>query len=481
MQTEWRGDQASYAQPKPRKRRSKTRPNRRGLVCSPWFIGNHQIKPAPPTLTMYLIRWSLTTVLLTLSLHASSGLPAGWSEISPRDEIRPAFTYDEKASTFSIVHDDRQGLDGWFQKTFPVTGGDFVKFSALRKTQDVENPRHSGLSRVVWKDAKGKAVASDTLGASAEPEHPMDGTTDGQGRTMISGIYRVPAKATQATIELHLQHAPKGRVEWSEVVFEKTSAPVARKVRLATVQYIPTGKSPRQNCEEYAPMIAEAAKQKADLIVLGETVPYVHTKLSPAECAESIPGPTTEYFSDLAAKLSIHIALSLYEREGHLVYNTAVLLSPEGKLLGKYRKVCLPHGEVEKGVAPGADYPVFDTKFGKVGLMVCYDGFYPEVARSLTANGAEVIAWPVWGCDPLLARARACENRVFIVSSTFSDPKSNWMISAVIDRTGKVLAQAQQNGAIVISEVDLAEANVGPYNLGDFHAIVQRHRPEAQK
>jgi predicted amidohydrolase len=228
-------------------------------------------------------------------------------------------------------------------------------------------------------------------------------------------------------------------------------------------------------------MIAEAAKQKADLIVLGETVPYVHTKLSPAESAEPIPGPTTEYFSDLAAKLSIHIALSLYEREGHLVYNTAVLLSPEGKLIGKYRKVCLPHGEVEKGVAPGADYPVFDTKFGKVGLMICYDGFYPEVARALTANGAEVIAWPVWGCDPLLARARACENRVFIVSSTFTDPKSNWMISAVIDRTGKVLAQAQQNGAIVISEVNLAEANVGPYNLGDFHAIVQRHRPGAPK
>ena len=245
-----------------------------------------------------------------------------------------------------------------------------MKFSATRKTTGVENPRHSGLARIVWADAKGKIVPAAVAGASAEPEHPLDGPIDAQGRATLAGVYQVPPKATQAIIELHLQHAPKGRIEWSQVVFAKSAAPSARNVRLATVQYVPTGKSPRRNCEEYAPMIAEAAKQKADLIVLGETVPYVRTKLSPAQCAEPIPGPTTEYFGGIAKLNGIHIALSLYEREGHLVFNTAVLLSPEGKLLGKYRKVCLPHGEVEKGVAPGADYPVFQTKFGKVGLMI---------------------------------------------------------------------------------------------------------------
>ena len=61
---------------------------------------------------------------------------------------------------------------------------------------------------------------------------------------------------------------------------------------------------------------------------------------------------------------------------------------------------------------------MFDTKFGKVGLMICYDGFFPEVARELSNRGAEVIAWPVWGCNPLLAQARACENHVYLVSST---------------------------------------------------------------
>ena len=404
---------------------------------------------------------------------------AEWTEKSPREELRPAFSRD--GETLIITHDGREGLDGWFQRSFVVKGGDFMKFSALRRTTGVENPRHSGLARIVWADAAGKIVPAAVPGATAEPEHPLDGVTDARGRTTLSGVYQVPPKATQAIVELHLQHAPKGRIEWSDVLFAPAEAPAARKVRLATVQYYPTGKSPRQNCEEYAPMIAEAARQKADLIVLGETIPYVRTKLKPAECAEPIPGPTTEYFGDVAKQNGIHIALSLYERDGHLVYNTAVLLSPEGKLLGKYRKVCLPHGEVEKGVAPGTEYPVFDTKFGKVGLMICYDGFYPEVARALTANGAEVIAWPVWGCDPLLARARACENRVFVISSTFTDPKADWMVSAVIDPAGKIVAQAKESGSVAIHEADLSKPLVGPYNLGDFREMVQRHRPGASK
>jgi len=417
--------------------------------------------------------------LLSWTLGGLAAAPSGWSEQSPRDELRPGFS--REGQVLVITHDDREGLDGWYQQTFTVQGGDFVKFSATRKTTGVENPRHSGLARIVWTDDKGRIVPAAVAGASAEPEHPLDGPVDAQGRTTLTGTYQVPPKATQAIVELHLQHAPRGKVEWSDIVFDQTVAPASRKARLATVQYIPSGKSPRRNCEEYAPMIAEAAKQQADLVVLGETVPYVNVRQSPAENAETIPGPTTEYFGGLAKQHALHIAVSLYERDGHLVYNTAVLLSPAGKLLGKYRKVCLPHGEVEKGVAPGTDYPVFQTKFGKVGLMICYDGFYPEVARALTANGAEVIAWPVWGCDPLLARARACENRVYVVSSTFTDPKMDWMISAVIDPTGKVVAQAKERGSVVVHEADLAKPLVGPYNLGDFREMVQRHRPTPAK
>ncbi len=417
--------------------------------------------------------------------------PAGWTENSPRDEIRPEFSVNAKggpkhAGSLVIRHDSREGLDGWFQRSFPVTGGEFYRFAAVRKLSDVASPRRSALVRILWQNDQGGMVTADVpqqqideLGhvPTAEPEHPTDGATDASGWTTVSGVYRAPGKATRAVVELHLQWAPHGTAEWSEVEFAKTEQPAPRKVRLATVHFKPSGKSPRENCEEYAPLIAEAARQHADLVVLGETVPYVNVKRLPHETAEAIPGPTTEYFGKLAAEHKLHIVLSLYEREKHLVYNTAVLLGPDGKLIGKYRKTCLPHGEVEKGVAPGSDYPVFDTQFGKVGLMVCYDGFFPEVARELANRGAEVIAWPVWGCNPKLATARAAENHVYLVSSTYMQPNDGWMISAIFNRMGQPIATASETGKVAVAEVDLRTPYIGPRNLGDFHSMIARHRP----
>jgi predicted amidohydrolase len=202
-------------------------------------------------------------------------------------------------------------------------------------------------------------------------------------------------------------------------------APAPRKVRLATAHLQPReGKNPSDKPPQFAALIAEAAKQKADLIVLPETLTYYGTGKRMDECAEPVPGPSTEYFGQLAKKHDLHIVAGLIEREGKTLYNTAALIGPDGRMIGKYRKVTLPRGEIEAGITPGHEYPVFETRFGKVGMMICYDGFFPEVARALSIQGAEVIAWPVWGCNPMLAKARACENHVYVISSTYTDTPS---------------------------------------------------------
>ena len=125
---------------------------------------------------------------------------------------------------------------------------------------------------------------------------------------------------------------------------------------------------------------------------------------------------------------------------------------------------------------PGSEYPVFRTRFGNVGMMVCYDGFFPEVARALANNGAQVIAWPVWGCNPLLAQARACENHVYVVSSTYTKVTDDWIRSAIYGFDGTALAAAEDFGTVVVAEVDLAKPHHW-HSLGDFKAQLPAHRP----
>lgn len=423
---------------------------------------------------------------VVLGLHAEAGEPGGWSKHFPREEIAPRFsTATDPAVGELLVIDaaDSPGSQGWWSRTDRVTGGTYVRFQAFYRGLEGVEARRSVLVKLHWRDDAGRKVRQDAdvvtselknYTPNAEAEHPPTlGTVNGW--TEISAIYRVPSQATQAMIELHSQWVPKSHVEWSRVSLTPAEAPAPRKVRLATVHHIPSGKSARANCEQFEPLLAEAAKQRADLVVLGEVINGVGT--GPADqTAEPIPGPSSNAIAALAKEHKLHVVVGLFERDGSLIYNVALLIGPDGEILGKYRKVTLPREEIEQGVTPGTEYPVFETKLGRIGMMVCYDGFYPEPARELSANGAEVIAWPVWGCNPMLAAARACENGIFVVSSTYCDRSLDWMVSAVFDPTGHQLATAEKMGTVVTAEVDLSRPTRWP-SLGEFKASIPRHKP----
>ncbi|MCC6507931.1 MAG: carbon-nitrogen hydrolase family protein [Pirellulaceae bacterium] len=445
--------------------------------------------------------WWLLTVMVASGAWASelARLPAkldghSWTEQAPRDEVRPRFfvTPADKATPANNqvgpalgMQAEIAGVDGWWQTELPIQGGQTYQVSLQRQIQGVSTPHRSTVVRIDWLNAKNQRVPSarpfvkgilEGYNDMQQPDYLEEPRTKADWQ-LLTGTFLSPPTAVKARLELHLRWCdPGATVHYLDLKFEAVQPVKPRLVKLATIHLQPRGGNLQANREAFVPVVTEAAQAGAQLIVLPETLPYYGTGLTPLESAETVPGPSTEFFGALAKKLQVHIVTTCFEKDGHHLFNTAMLMGPDGQMIGRYRKVCIPRGEIEAGVEPGTEYPVFETKLGRIGMMICYDGFFPQVAQRLTDNGAEVIAFPVWGCNPLLVRARAAENQVAIVSSTYTEPDRDWMISAVYDPNGAIVAQATKWGTFALAELDLSRPPYWP-SLGTHRSERFHHQP----
>jgi predicted amidohydrolase len=392
-----------------------------------------------------------------------------WSTWSPRKEIAPNFEVVNKAgrsgdSALKLKTDASSDFGAWKRQYTDISPGKGYRFEAWYKTDDVQHEQRSVAPRLEWQDAKGKGLRPPEYGLAVEEK-------DGWKRVEITSP--APENATTAEIELGFGFVKNGSVLWDDISFGVDEAPRNRVVKVATIFHRPRGtKSPSESVEEFCRLAREAAmKERArpDIVCMPEGITVVGTGRSYYDVGEKLAGPTSARLGKLSRELNSYIVAGIYEKEGDVLYNTAILMGRDGKMVGKYRKTHLPREEWEAGITPGDEYPVFDTDFGKVGLIICWDVQFPEPSRAMARKGAEVLLLPIWGGNETLAKARAIENHVFLVSSSYD------MKTFVVDPEGKVLAEATKDQPVAMAEMHL-DKEIFQVWLGDMKARTWRER-----
>jgi predicted amidohydrolase len=398
-----------------------------------------------------------------------------WTPYAPRDEIAPACAVDAEMSrsggdgSLRIRCRDSLQYGGWVHVEDGIRAGSWYRLDAYYLAEGVDHEGHTIIARLDWRGADDERAG--------QPEYLYHREEALDGWRHVWALAPAPEGATRVRLELLFGWSIDGVVWWDDVMLAEAEAPSPRPVKIATLYHRPSGNSSAQaNVDEFCAWIDRAAQAQPDVICLPEAITMVGTGLTPEQVAEPIPGPTSRRLGELAKKHNCYIEACYNERDGQGVYNTAVLIDRSGEIAGKYRKLYVPREEIESGITPGLEVPVFDTDFGRVGMMICWDVQYVGPAQLLALRGAEVILLPIWGGNEALIRARAIENQVFVVTSGYD--VQSW----IIDPEGKTLAVASpvegEESAIAVAEVDLNRRYVDPW-LGNMRArLMKEHRED---
>jgi predicted amidohydrolase len=255
-----------------------------------------------------------------------------------------------------------------------------------------------------------------------------------------------------------------------------------RSFTAAAIQIAPapgqlTDASVKANCAKGAEWVERCVDAAgAELVVLPESASTGFTPgVGPDELwdlVSEVPGPVTESLQDVARRFGVHVVWGTYERgpERGTVYNSAVLIGPDGDVAGVYRKThpfCTEMRARGGWVTPGDEVCVVDTALGRIGMVICFDGDYPELSRITAVRGAEVIVRPsallrsadIW---ELTTRARAYDNHVYVIgaNATGTDPGGVLYFgnSMIVTPVAEVIARASTHECWVSAQLDPATA-----------------------
>jgi len=262
------------------------------------------------------------------------------------------------------------------------------------------------------------------------------------------------------------------------------------KIKVALAQISCKQGNKAENIKKIESRVTKAKQQGADLVIFPELSLTGYTMRDQIyELAETIPGHSTTVLEKIAKKTGAYIIFGmpeLSEKTQATVYNAAVLVGPDG-FVGKYRKMYLPTHSVfeeKRYFRPGYQTAVFETELGKIGLIICYDIFFPEVSRLTRLKGAQLIV--CISASPATRRtffetltaARAIENTAFLAYVNLvgiEDGLQFWGGSRLVGPNGKTLVQAKYDEEdLVVGEISYAD--IRPTET--FVPILKDLRPE---
>jgi predicted amidohydrolase len=417
-----------------------------------------------------MIRTVVIFSVLAAGLSAAEALPfrqsgfsadaPGWTVWSDRAETMPRTWVENVVSlgepgSLTVSGNGNIGAFGGWQRIFPgIEAGAWYQLTVHYRSTGVTSENWQIQPRLDWRKANG--------GRAGEVDYAYRSIREGEWKSVTLQT-QAPKDSAAVAVQLFLAHAPQGTVWWDDISLERLATPRPRLVTIASVNLRPEATGSREkSVEQFMETAERVVPAHVDLVVLPEGITVVGTGKRYAEVAEPVPGPTTRRLGEFARAHKTYVVGGLYEREGRVVYNTAVLLDRYGNLAGKYRKVYLPREEMEQ-LTPGNDYPVFQTDFGTLGIMTCYDVAYADPARGLATGGAEIVVMPIWGGDQTLAKARAIENQVYLVASGYDHP------TYIMNPSGEWLAMARERGSAAVATIDLSQSLRQPNNnMGDM-------------
>jgi predicted amidohydrolase len=265
-------------------------------------------------------------------------------------------------------------------------------------------------------------------------------------------------------------------------------------VKIAGIQMDPKLMAKEENLAQILSGAEEAAKSGAQLIVFPECAltGYVFSsRQEAAPFAETIPGGGTETVAGLCRRLNVHVVFGLLEKDGDKHFNAAALIGPQG-IIGKYRKVHLPYLGVDRFLDPGdGPFAVYKTDIGVIGIHICYDCNFPETARVMALQEADILVLPTnWpnGRGKIVEHVvvtRAFENKVHLAAVDRVGVERGVKFlgrSKIIDAWGNTLCEGSaDNEEIICADVKLSDARAKRiiFKPGEFELdFINDRRPE---